>query len=333
MLKKPSVILAFYSNLQVFCCPHTGLATPSFPYQASPKPKVPERQKQQFRSYATVRPDKATSDTPDDLFWPRTSTSTIPTPYQIFHISPRDKYSKHRFYALVKIYHPDRSGHAHIHADIHRLPGAVKMERYRLIVAANDILSDPDKRKAYDRTGAGWHGRMEHSIHPSQYNWSQASGETRWSGFDTNDSPFRNATWEDWERWYRRHEKQEAAHTSNGGFLSLVVVAVVLGAVGQTGQVSRHNALFKEQLEVKHEKATKMLMSHQQDSHKIGDRDHQLQKFLKERDIGAPMGLGNARDAREDRKLFPQPVVCMSGMQQQRPAKGRRRDEDAHDNG
>lgn len=327
MLKKPSILFGSYSNLHIPCCPHTGLPVLWFPYPNHQKPNPSIPKKQQWRSYATVQSDKGASASSDDLAWPCVSSSTTPSPYQIFHISPRDKYSKHRFYALVKLYHPDRSGHTHAHAHIHSLPGVVKLERYRLIVAANDILSDPEKRKAYDRTGAGWNGRMEHGIHPARYYWSQTSGEARWSGFDTNDSPFSNATWEDWERWYRRHEKQEPAYTSNGGFVSLVALVLVLGAVGQTGQVSRHEALFREQVEVKHEHAMKMLLNHQQESQKVGNREQRVQKFLKERDMGVPLGLGDKRDVREGGSLLPEPVLCMSGIQQKDAGRGETQDD------
>ena len=98
--------------------------------------------------------------------------------------------------------------------------------------------------------------------------------------------------------------------------MSLVALAVVLGALGQTGQVSRHEALFREQIEVKHDKATKVLMSHQQESQKVGSRAQRLQKFMKERDVGAPVGLGDKRDVQENGALLPEPVLCMSDMQQ-----------------
>ena len=108
----------------------------------------------------------------------------------------------------------------------------------------------------------------------------------------------------------------------------MVVVALVLGAFGQTGQVSRHNALFKEQVEEKHENATRMLIDHQQESQMVGKRDQRLQKFLRERDIGAPVGLGDTRDVGEDRKLLPVPVLCMSEMQQKGSGRRRKRDDD-----
>ena len=109
--------------------------------------------------------------------------------------------------------------------------------------------------------------------------------------------------------------------------MSLVVVALVLGAFGQSGQVSRHNALFKEQVEVKHENATKMMTSRRQESQKATDRNQRLQKFLKERDTGAPIRLGDTRAGDMDIKMLPEPVVCMSQTQQERGGKGQKSDE------
>ena len=65
-----------------------------------------------------------------------------PTPYQIFEMKTNGVYSKARFYELVKVYHPDRGN-----GKDEALPRHIKMERYRLIVAANHILADPYQTK------------------------------------------------------------------------------------------------------------------------------------------------------------------------------------------
>ena len=109
--------------------------------------------------------------------------------------------------------------------------------------------------------------------------------------------------------------------------MSLVVIAVVLGAFGQSGQVSRHSALFKEQVEMKHENATKMMLKHKEGSQKAGDMDQRLQAFLRTRD-SAGLGLGDVRD--EGRSSLGEPVVCMSDGAQAKARKRRRsRDSDA----
>ena len=189
------------------------------------------------------------------------------------------------------------------------------MERYRLVVAAHEILSDPTKRKAYDMTGAGWSGRPEHDA-PRHY-WS-SQGEAKWSGFDTNDSPIRNATWEDWEKWYQRQsgKKQSPVYTSNGGFLGLVVSVVFLGAFAQSMHVDSYGAMFKRQVTQVHDDANKHMQQRRVESQEFADRDARLQSFLKSRD---PIGYG-VIDPREDayRKMLPEPETCMSdGIHQQ----------------
>ncbi|KAL2106439.1 hypothetical protein VUR80DRAFT_6705 [Thermomyces stellatus] len=156
--------------------------------------------------------------------WP---TTPNPTPYDIFNL-PRDApYSKARFYELAKLYHPDRH---HCHAATHpNLTRAVCTERYRLVVLANDILSDPAKRAAYDDHGAGW------TLHPRR---SPLTRETyrRWRAEDG--SAARNGTWEDWEAWHdaRSGQKQEPVYMSHGSFAALLALALSIGIVGQANR-------------------------------------------------------------------------------------------------
>ena len=91
------------------------------------------------------------SGAPQGYTWP---SSVNPTPYEILAHSKDARYNKALFYQLVKIYHPDRN---HTAAGS-SMPHSVRLERYRLVVAANEILSDDVKRRAYDLYGAGWHG-------------------------------------------------------------------------------------------------------------------------------------------------------------------------------
>ncbi len=246
---------------------------------------------------------------PQNLPWPDLpSPNAMPTPYQIFGLKKTSPYSKHTFYELVKIYHPDRNGHESGSSDKSSLPGSVKIERYRLIVTAHEILSDPVRRSAYDKSGAGWDGRPEHGA--PKYNWGQNS-DTRWSGFDTNDSPFRNATWEDWEKWYQRGKtKQEPVYFSNGGFLMLVIAAVFLGGFGQSIRVGDYSNIFQRQVEKVHEDASKAIQQRRIESQGFGNRDERLQNFLRTRD---PHGYGVTDPTEESyRKLLQDPEICMS---------------------
>ncbi|PYH83390.1 hypothetical protein BO82DRAFT_400778 [Aspergillus uvarum CBS 121591] len=81
--------------------------------------------------------------------WP--STADDLTPYHILGLQPGEPYRKGAFYERVKLYHPDRH-----RAVPSALAPAVRASRYRMVVAAHNLLSDPHKRQAYDRWGVGW---------------------------------------------------------------------------------------------------------------------------------------------------------------------------------
>jgi len=68
--------------------------------------------------------------------WPTAPKGqSCPTPYQIFDLKHNAAYSKAQYYRLVKLYHPDLNGTAS-----KKISDQVKMERYRLIVAAHNSL-------------------------------------------------------------------------------------------------------------------------------------------------------------------------------------------------
>ncbi|KJZ78740.1 hypothetical protein HIM_02131 [Hirsutella minnesotensis 3608] len=82
--------------------------------------------------------------------WPTTAT---PSPYEVLNIEPNSRYSKTNFRRLVKLYHPDLCRDAHATTNV---PRATCLERYRLVVAANELLGDLGKRRAYDAYNVGW---------------------------------------------------------------------------------------------------------------------------------------------------------------------------------
>lgn len=305
MLKKPSVLLQNYSNLHCLYCPQSP-STHKSSFPNSQRSKYSHPRKPAFQCFATGRSDNAHTGSLQDPPWPDLhSPNAVPTPYQILRLKKDSPYSKRRFYELVKIYHPDRDGYENRSSHTGVLPGSIKMERYRLIVTAHEILSDPAKRSAYDKSGAGWDGRPEHGA--PKYHWGH-NNDTKWSGFDTNDSPFRNATWEDWEKWYQRGKaKQEPVYFSNGGFLMLVLTAVFLGGFGQSIRVGD---IFQRQVEKVHDDASKAIRQRRTESHAFGNRDERLQNFLRTRD---PHGYGITDPMEESyRKLLQEPEICMS---------------------
>lgn len=216
------------------------------------------------RRYATV-PDtseKKWSDSrpsPEESVheWPKTPR---PTPYEVLGVSKSAVYDKRRFYHLVKLYHPDTHDHHYHHhhhaaasassslasssssssstssAHIKKLPHATRLERYRMIVAANELLSNSSKRRMYDDFGLGWsHGERAATLRDIDKNWRHQEGTAA-----------NNATWEDWERWREAQEGKtsEPVYMSHGTFASILVLLCLVGAMAQTNRADSSGAQY-----------------------------------------------------------------------------------------
>jgi curved DNA-binding protein CbpA len=196
-------------------------------------------------SYATV-----TSPPHDSFIWPPTP---YPTPYQILEMDPHfQKYEKNRFAQLVKLYHPDRA--ASVDPRCAHVPKAVRLERYHMVITAHDILSNPQKRLAYDRFGAGW---ASFNMPPAQYA-SAGYPQRDANGYPSASSdPYgarMNATWEDWEAWRSHNRGQYGSSGSQDGtkegearygepiYMPHWAFAIVLGIATMTGGLAQHSS-------------------------------------------------------------------------------------------
>jgi curved DNA-binding protein CbpA len=310
MLKKSTIVLSSYTSLQ-------GLYTPAPPPTISPcisrrntaKPKPLIRPpKQQCRDYAMIAGGYSRNEH-ETLPWPEvTSANAIPTPYQIFNQRKGSPYSKRRFYELVKLYHPDRH-------NIDEVPDgisyATKLERYRLVVAANELLSDPVKREAYDCYGAGWNGQPGVMGPRNASDTAQGWGDYAGRGWgEGRGGPFQNATWEDWEKWYAHGEKAERSPTyfSNGAFVALIVMFAAVGGVGQATRVGNYSMTSIQQRDALHDEMSKELMRRRKETNSLANRDERVHAFLKQRD---PFGYG-VTDPEEEvsRRELSKPEVC-----------------------
>jgi len=203
-------------------------------------------------------------------------------------------YSKRRFYELVKLYHPDTySSETNAHTG-ERLTQGAKLERYRMVIAANELLSSPSKRRLYDTTGHGWSGTPEFG--PSKPRWADAN-DVKWSGFDDNVNEDRhgvknNATWEDWERWYMRDQRtkgpQRPTYVSNNAFVLLIVTLAAVGAGAEGLRVGNHSKSVIDQVEERHDRSSKELMRKRRETRDISNREESVQNFLRAR---GPEGL------------------------------------------
>jgi hypothetical protein len=303
MLRKSGILFSCNNLHTLYCSGPASITSSSHTTKCQPQ--------QQTRLYAMVS-DGHSRHNHGSLRWPElTSVNAVPTPYQIFNQKKGSSYSKRRFYELVKIYHPDRHDHG---TSDDGLSYATKLERYRLVVAANDILSDPVRRGAYDRYGAGWNG-MPDVVRPRDASdpattWGNYSGRG-WGGGPNG--PSQNATWEDWEKWYARDAKgpQEPRFVSNSAFVALIVIFAAVGGIGQATRVGNYSMRAIEHRDTLHGDISKDLVRRRKETATaFGNREERIDSFLKQRD---PIGYGLS-DPKEEayRKLLPAPEVCSS---------------------
>ncbi|KAL2014195.1 hypothetical protein VTN00DRAFT_1720 [Thermoascus crustaceus] len=235
------------------------------------------------RFYATIR------DWADvDLSWPTTPTFT---PYDIFKQERNAPYSKARFYALVKIYHPDMPCNGHpLCKDISH---EVRLQRYRLVVTAHEILSDPIKRAAYDKWGIGWHSNPD--INSSS---SDSTGDAaRRSRTGRDDPIYANATWEDWERYYNRHNPEQRAIVDHRTFVTFLLLLTLFGAGLQVSWLGQYSVAFEQRIQDMNEKSVRFLTGRrQQTTTQMNSSEARVQQFLMRRD---PSGSG-LKEGEED---------------------------------
>lgn len=242
----------------------------------SPIPRHNLQRQHKPRGYATY--SNRSPKEPGDGFpgghhrWP---TSEHPTPYEIFDQKRGAPYSKARFFQLVKIYHPDRHRH---HARSDALSHVVRLERYRLIVAANDILCDPTKRRAYDLYGTGWGSKLglDNYNREADRAWRQRPGNASM-----------NATWEDWERWYDERsgdkKQQRPVFMSNELFVGVLCTLVVIGSMGQARRASTSSMNIVEMRDQKHEAISHGMRQRQGELASL-DRHGRVENFLRQRE-------------------------------------------------
>lgn len=321
-------------------------------YQACGSQKSGDGKSHHRKSYATV----ASSNHPHNAevwSWPKCAEKNImPTPYQILHLKKGDKYTKRRFYELVKLYHPDRAvsgGGSEIVCTISRTQ---KLERFRLIVQANDILSDTSRRHAYDRCGAGWNGmpgaKSQMSDRESGSAWGsdgKGGGAYAWTGFsDNSDSAAHNATWEDWEQWYQRQDAKRAEYPfsaaqgpqipnylSNFAVVSLIVVFGALGAIGEITHAKNFSMGLLDQRDQVHTEANqKLAKTRLETREKSGSgRDERVQSFIyarKER-IEELEDVASASAEGEEiyDRILTMPDRCVSGSTELKGTKAKER--------
>ncbi|TIA03197.1 hypothetical protein D6C82_02079 [Aureobasidium pullulans] len=275
------------------------------------------------RSYATIAGDPMSAGSPDpssshsdpssnDMPWPKAPKGhSHPTPYQILSTTEAEPYSKRRFYELVKLYHPD-SGACEKHHHHHNVPQTLRLERYRLVVAAHTILSDPDKRKMYDGFGAGWSG-VPSTVGGKPGAGAPAGPFSGWRHHGDSDI-WGNATWEDWERFYQRRDgvaHQTPRYLSNGNFILCVILLAMIGASLNLSRAETEGDKVVAARDLVHDRASKELRRVRQMSENR-PKEERIQFFLRQREA-TMHGIG-VESLRDDKvaKLLPEQETCLS---------------------
>lgn len=266
MVKKQAFIL--YGGLSLLSPPTPISVTPRRLSPATCSATLP-CSSPRGRYYAS----EASEFTKNPPSWPSTASFT---PYDIFQQDRRAPYSKSSFFELVKIYHPDRPGGQHPLSK--GLSPEVRLHRYRLIVTAHEILSDPIKRAAYDRSGDGWHCKPTFPANrPPRYT-------------DENDAIFRNGTWEDWERWYNRENPAQVQVVSHRTFVSFIVLLAVVGGLAQASWLTQYQSGYEQRIQELNAQSARFLAGRrQQTTNQLKSSEARMQNFLIRRD---PSGYG-----------------------------------------
>ncbi|OQD82084.1 hypothetical protein PENANT_c023G10040 [Penicillium antarcticum] len=177
-----------------------------------------------------------------------------------------DKYSKTRYYDLVKIYHPDSSTR-----DItKRLPTEERLSRYRLIVNAHEILSNKQKRSAYDAYGLGWPLPSRH--HGCEY---------------TPQNP--RHTYERWDDIESEHGARNEFLTYLLGNKKFICLMIVLATFAQACVILSSVAKTELEMRRRDEECRDLIFRHRDRALDLRTLVAQIERLLLKRD---PSGLG-----------------------------------------
>jgi curved DNA-binding protein CbpA len=267
--KSPAALSSSYGALPVLCS-QPSTTSPCRPWDRRNALSPPCAQ--QRRSYASVRdgaPHQQGKDNPNDQSgWP---TSANPTPYEILGLAKDAPYSKARFFQLAKLYHPDR----HQQTSDDGISHLTKLDRYRLVVAANEIISNKQKRRMYDTYGVGWGNQTDQLAR-------HRAADKEWRKDPGNASM--NATWEDWERWQQKRNGGGQEGLSTGGFAAISALFLVVATWGWATRAGTDSINLMEIRDQRHAEISKELRKRQSETVSL-NREGRVDSFLRHREL------------------------------------------------
>lgn len=261
------------------CCGGLPLLNSPTPRSRAPRQQSSPSRRLGLSSFQTLQCRRyASAPSGVEISWPASASFT---PYDVFKQDRAAPYSKKQYYELVKIYHPDRPSNDH--PSFKDVTEEVRLRRYRLIVAAHEILSDPVKRAAYDRDGTGWHDHPDHSD-PRRHSRRYASYG------DSDGTIYQNGTWEDWERYYNRHQPKQVQLVDHRTFVTFILLLALFGGFAQASWITQYKSTFDQRLDDLNAQSARFLTGRrQQTTEELESSEARVQGFLIRRD---PSGSG-----------------------------------------
>lgn len=134
-----------------------------------------------------------------------TTARVAATPYDLLQVPKSASASdiKSQYYDLVKTLHPDRAASKPLDKKEYER----RLEKFRSVVKAYDLLKDPKKRAMYDKFGMGWEFDVSSVLAQAErqrYTWA-ARGQ------------FRPRTQAEWDHWHMWSEVLRRTHTRGHG--------------------------------------------------------------------------------------------------------------------
>ena len=164
--------------------------------------------------------NRSTTNSSDDIRWPKVPN---PTPYEVLGLPPTASYVeiKKRYYQLAKKYHPDsRVGSAEAEQE--------RLQRFRQVVQANELLSTARTRRIYEKEGSGWRDMDVNDIMGDPAHW-KGNYEGRFRSSTTTRERTPGGTF---DGFFDGNNRAQPYYTSNTNFAGgIIVIMVLLGVI------------------------------------------------------------------------------------------------------